>query len=1178
MNGSVNPHDIAIIGISAKLPRSGNLQDFWVVLRDGVDCIGEMPPNERKEDLVKYMDLIGLDPESIQIPEGAYLDRIDEFDYKFFNISPNEANLMDPCQRIFLEVAWSAIEDAGYGGNQINTTKTGVYVGISGDSEYKKIIAQIEPDSLPGAVTGNIRPIIASRISHLLDLRGPSMIVDTSCSSSLVAVHLACQAINSGDCDMAIVGGVRISVLPYSKENIADIGIVSSTGRTRAFDDNSDGTGGGEGVIAMVIKPMASAINDGDHIYAVIKGSAINNDGKSIGITAPNPQAQEEVIMAAWEKAKISPKEISYIEAHGTGTYLGDLVEVEGITRAFRRYTSQKQYCALGALKTNIGHLDGAAGIAGLLKAVLSLKHGELPANLHFNTPNSNIDFVNSPVYVNNKHAIWETGGNTRICGVSSFGLSGTNCHVILEESPTLLPNKIDSNQLQRQVLTISARSESALLSLIASYKSRVAKLTKDEIDHLCFTANIGRNHYNRRLALLVNSMDDLMVKLIYLLEFGIDHAPEKGIFFGKFNMVSEKQVPIANGDITKKQIADYTAEAAQLLNTSMKDLLYDSETLVKLCSLYVLGADINLGRMYERGNYRRISIPTYQFDRTRCWVKTISQHTPKTRDRNKTSEPTESNNQKVATLSLQDNRIELAGKQDHAYTELEIEIARLWAEILGFTQINVFDDFFDMGGDSISGMKLINSINRKFKLDLETELIFEKSTIYELSLYIQQLSDISSVDSLYQSLMQLEPAEHYPLSSAQKRLFILHHVQGIKGAYNETSMFLVKGKLDIEKLAGSIQTLVNRHEIIRTYFVLEKGVPVQKVKISCDFKLYYLEIEADQFDISTCIGQYDLKLPPLFKVSVVRIAPEEHYLVFDIHHIISDGTSLNILVKELMSLYNGVGLSPLPLQYRDYVSWEEKLLQTEAMKRQESYWLRLYDGEVPILELPTDYKRPDIQSFDGEMVGVQVDSELLAKLHAFSRKHNITLFMLLFACYTILLSKYSGQRDIIVGTNTSGRGHPDLEGVVGILVNTIALRSKPDGHKTIKSYLQEVKDHILQAFSNQQYPFDLLISKLHLPMDRSRNPLFQTMFLMQNFERTDLELEGVSVSPLHFDRAYCKFDTMMEASENTEGLQLRLYYCRKLFSHESMEIFIYDYQILVKNIILNEMGTLSDL
>ncbi|HEX2924792.1 MAG TPA: SDR family NAD(P)-dependent oxidoreductase [Ruminiclostridium sp.] len=589
----ISAKDIAVIGISLKMPKAENKDEFWNNLKLGADCIGEFS-GQRKKDADAYLKFCGWDIDKVKYFDGAYLKDIDKFDYSFFNIPPKEASLISPVQRLFLEAAWKTVEDAGYGG-KIEGSRTGVYVGYEADVpyDYKRIISDVDIASMSVSVTGNLTPIIASRISYLLNLKGPSMSIDTACSSSLLAVHTACRAIRNGECDLAIAGSVRINLLPIDGQ--LDFGISSSDGRTKTFDDSSDGTGSGEGVAAVLLKPYNRAVSDRDNIYAVIKGTYANQDGKSIGLTAPNVQAQEDVITNAWKDADVAPETISYIEAHGTGTKLGDPIEIEGIKRAFRRYTSKKQFCAVGSVKTNLGHLDNAAGMAGLIKAILSLYHRQLPPSLHFKKPNRKIDFIESPVYVNNKLLSWETDGIPRRCGVSSFGFSGTNCHVVLEEA-----DKGDDASPRPttglQIITLSAKSIESLNDIVREYIEFLKGGHEALLEDICYTANTGRWRYKHRLAVIARDNKDLLEKLRKVVSEGFAKSDNDKIYYSDI----DEQAGGFTGNL------EYPASESSLR---------------ELCRAYISGLEIDWNRLYSKQNRRRVSLPTYVFEKKRCWI-----------------------------------------------------------------------------------------------------------------------------------------------------------------------------------------------------------------------------------------------------------------------------------------------------------------------------------------------------------------------------------------------------------------------------------------------------------------------------------------------------------------------------------------------------------------------------
>jgi amino acid adenylation domain-containing protein len=426
--------DIAIIGIGLKLADYEDTEKFWADLVSAADRICTIPAH-RKKDADAILRFRGQEPQNLLFREMAYLDRLDEFDYRFFHLSPKEAEMMDPNQRLFMQTAWKALEDAGYGGTKLKGARGGVFLGMGSALDYAELAYQAYRDDGAQAFISNVPSNTAARLSYLLDWRGPALLVDTACSSSLTAIHLACHALRANECKLALVGTVKTVILPveYGKTEID-----SSDGRTRTFDDASDGTGGGEGVLAVLLKPLHQALKDEDTIYAVIKGSALNHDGKSAGMTVPNADAQAELIDQAWQDAGIDPRTIRFIEAHGTGTRLGDPIEIDGITKAFAKYTEEKQFCAIGSVKTNFGHLDHAAGLIGLVKAALSLQKKKFPPLVHFKKANRNIPFENSPVFPADRLIQLDGVDGPIRCGVSAFGLSGINCHVVMEEAPAL--------------------------------------------------------------------------------------------------------------------------------------------------------------------------------------------------------------------------------------------------------------------------------------------------------------------------------------------------------------------------------------------------------------------------------------------------------------------------------------------------------------------------------------------------------------------------------------------------------------------------------------------------------------------------------------------------------------------------------------------------------------------
>jgi amino acid adenylation domain-containing protein/non-ribosomal peptide synthase protein (TIGR01720 family) len=1666
--GGSKEKEIAIIGISLKYPMADNPDQFWSNLRQGIDCVREYG-SERTRDAEEFLGCLNLRGNPPGFIEGGYLDEIDQFDYKFFQLTPKEAILMDPNQRLFLQTVWQALEDAGYGGRKLSGGNVGVYVGFTKYVyDYERLVSEVEPAELPNFVVGNLAPMLPGRISYLMDFKGPSVVVETACSSSLTAVHFACRGITNGDCEMAIAGGVKTIILPVK----AGIGIESADDRTRAFDDNSDGSGWGEGVAAVILKPLDRALADGDRIYAVIKSSAINQDGASSGLTAPNSLAQADLITKAWEDAQINPETITYIEAHGTGTKLGDLVEIDGLERAFRKYTAKKQFCAIGSVKTNIGHLYEAAGMAGLIKAVLALKHQMIPPSLHFNTPNLKVNFMESPVYVNKKLAEWKPNGFPRRCGVSSFGFSGTNCHLILEEAPATLNADNFSASSGIQVLTLSAKSEASLKMLINQYQEFLENKTEISLPDLCATANTGRGHYNYRLIMLLKNTADLKEKINRLSGADLARIELERVYYGRHKIAGYDQPTKGEGEITeteKREMGDLAnAKIREFVKAGPQSVLQELSKLYPICRLYINGADLAWEELYRDRKFRKVSLPVYPFERKRCWIETAraagetkaeqyysigwtrddapsdngkmvdrgivlvlkgktakgaeiadrlqkdgldvvevefgaefqklgetyylirnieedyrrlleeikgkglariihiatltggkeiadprelakSQETgvlslfyllkaiartdlkpefectliseyvnqvtgteerahpenatlfglgkaaarefPKIKftsldiddfttvnqiisgmrepgaayqvayrkgqryveefgiedlekrpdrsfgirengvylitggtggiglevakylaaqakvnliliNRSKMPEPRDwdrllqsatdrklsakikalreieakgsrvvcrsadiADPNQVATLldevrreygsingvihaagivsekliEQQDetyfknillpkvngtwlldmvtqadhldflvlfssvaaifsergqggyaaanayldsfaayrgqkaqrtlsinwvawkdtgmavesgfaldtafkaiatpeaiqafdrvlhkeisrvligeinygsemvdllegyslalasgirNRIakskmkdfsrpkpprerfqgvvNLTGGNHDQFTENEQRLGQIWGEVLGHREIGIDDTFFELGGNSLLAVNLISKIGRTFNTNLSVQSIFENPTIFKLARFLDQSAgDTLPTKEDAEPIKKVAEKEYYPVSSAQKRMYFLNMLEGGSTNYNIPGAALIEGKLDVERLRAVLAALIKRQEALRTSFQMVNGAAVQKIHEEVDFSVPVMAAREEEIkEISAgFIRVFDLSKAPLLRAALIRIHEERYCLLLDMHHIISDGISMGILAKEIAKLYNGETLPEMRIQYKDFSQWQNELFQTGRLKKQEEYWLNFFNGEIPVLNLPTDYPRTSSQNFQGDRIYFTAEPGRLEKLNRLAAETGTTLYMVLLSAYYILLSKYTGQEDLIIGSPIAGRQHPDLENIIGMFVNMLAMRNRPEGSRTYREFLREVKENSLKAYDHQDYQFEELVDRLNLRRDLSRNPLFDTMFALQNMNIEAMELTGVKLSPYRLETGTTIFDLSITSMETTEGIGFTLEYCTRLFRKETMERLAGHYLKILEEVTVN--------
>ncbi len=581
--------DIAIIGLSGRFPQANNLEEFWRNLKEGRDCITEIP--ETRWDYRKYV--CTSEEGKMYNKWGGFMDRIDIFDPLFFNISPKDAELMDPQERIFLETAWHTFEDGAYTKDHVWNKHIGVFVGVM-YLEYDLFGAEeILKGNMLGPATAYAS--IANRVSYFFNLKGPSMAVDTMCSSSLTSIHLACESIKSGECEMALAGGVNISIHPHKYVVLSNLRFASTDGRCRSFGQGGDGYVPGEGVGAVLLKPLSRAIEERDHIYAVIKGSAINHGGKSTGYSVPNPAAQGEVISKAMERAKISPRTISYVEAHGTGTPLGDPIEVEGLTRAFRE---KGQYCPIGSVKSNIGHLESAAGIAGIAKIVLQMKYKQLVPSIHSDKLNGNINFEDSPFYVQKELATWprpiinEEGQDKeylRRAAINSFGAGGANAHVILEEFEKAEPEPSKGMEL----IVLSAMTDRELTTYAKYLAHYLDNSIPVPLSHIAYTLQKGRVEMDKRIAIVVSDVDELKEKLAVYCD---NQTNIDSLYYGEVNNTAGQRA--ARIDVGNK-------------------------SLEQLASHWTKGEGIDWKSLYKDKDVQTVSLPLYPFGGSRYWLPT---------------------------------------------------------------------------------------------------------------------------------------------------------------------------------------------------------------------------------------------------------------------------------------------------------------------------------------------------------------------------------------------------------------------------------------------------------------------------------------------------------------------------------------------------------------------------
>lgn len=1923
-------HDVAIIGMASRIGSCNTADEFWKELCLGTDFIGEIPSSRIQDikDLCKHYD---IDTYSMKFRQYCFLNEVDKFDYGFFRLSPSEASLIDPGQRMFLETAYHALEDAGYGGNKLSGSRTGIFIGASDSlNEYAKFVeaSGIKDQNL--LLAAQTPSILASRLSYHLNLKGPAMLVDTACSSSLVAVHLACQSIREGKIDSAIVGGMKLHLLPV--DSGSRIEIDSSDSRGHCFDDEANGTGAGEGVIAIFIKPLENALRDNDNVYAVIKGSEINQDGTSIGITAPDADAQADVIENAWIDAGVDPLTISYIETHGTATKLGDPIEIDGITKAFGRYTSGKNICAIGAVKANIGHLDTAAGLAGLLKAVLSLKYRKLTPLTHFKTPNRNINFEASAAYINKDLSNWERNGNPLRCGVSSFGLSGTNCHIVLEESPSKGKKSFEENI--KHLFVISSRSKEGLIEYVDKIKQFLSANSDTNPESICYTLASGRGHYSGRLAILFENSEELIEKLSIISDSSSLSFNTEGIFYNYIKPVASNKKNLAPGEITETEIRDLSNG----INAKIKESVLKKDVITLVAEAYVKGAGIDWEEYYNNSLPAKISLPGYPFEKNRCWLKAIPKtmtpaviNTPygKTFDNvflsnclfetpaiamyslaikenswlfnehrimdvpalvgvaylqiayeagknhlntsmlhfddfymlnplkimdgeepeviasiNKTSDTkldieihsklndnnwlayskfkvgiAETSSQKnidieeiisrstnsqeispkeknrgnenivevsdkwnclnkiywneeefLAELSVPDKDVQLAekfylypplidaalscaidepgflpfsfgsidlrkraakkifshvkrhsnnssetrifditladeagdiialfrnftlkkisqkgnyfhelvwrsfplkssempadsktlvlyssgcrqrlleefassdesiayevvkdnfaeifkkfdkiipdkilfilpemsnagakdesdpesnlagslysvfnfakfltagisssidilfvgqnvceisgkelylnslnsavaglgqviqrespnlncrfldideqttakeitdeitygfnesyyyrayrnserfirefktikpeekesvkisikeggvyvitggtggiglelgqflasqskiklvllsrsgflskdkwdealkerkneklcrkieklreiekeasgvylfradvsdyeilketigkiekdlgricgvihaagipgdgfifgksletfqnvikpkihgaiylsellresapdffvmtsaltailptsgqsdytaannfldaysaelnklgmnalsinltswketgmaydygatedgifksistkdavrafqkiiqkkinsvilgepdftflnpteglpfylenfavippekkvkeadnldvieplslkGREDNIYSEYETAIAQVWGTVLGYKEIDISDNYYDLGGDSIHAIKINSLLENKLMIKVSVGDLLNHLTVAELAKFLESKAGLNAGavnnNKEHEGFHLILPAlqsSHYPVSSAQRRLFILDRLDKDKLNYHIPEIWNITGKLNIKSLIDAFGKTVERHEILRTTFDLIEDEPVQIVHEKAGFDIPVLKMSEQEArdHIRGFIKPFDLASGPLFRVEIIQLSPENHLLLFDAHHIIIDAFSMEILKGEIFVYYEGREPDPLRIQYKDYAIWQNSYINKREANDKKSYWIDQFKGEIPVINLPLDNPRSAGQSSEAGVFSLCIDEKLTAQVKKLSSDKGVSSFMILLAVYNIVMHKYTNQDDVVIGVTTTGRDNGELSELIGMFVNNLPVRTFPKEDITVAEFLKEIKEAVINAFANQDYPFDELIENLNIKRDLSRSPLFDIVFSYMNFDLSEVKNGEINITDYSAETVLSsEYDLMLYGLEAKEKIYITIKYKKSLFKKESIERFAGHFSKTVEIITENTELKLCDI
>ncbi|MEL7420961.1 MAG: beta-ketoacyl synthase N-terminal-like domain-containing protein [Cyanobacteria bacterium J06555_3] len=624
---------IAVVGMGCRFPGANNPEEFWQLLQAGRDAITNTP-KERWE--------LEDAPDNICPTRGGFVPHLKEFDPSFFRIAPRETASIDPQQRLLLEVSWEALENAAIAPERIQGSPTGVFIGIAAVDYWHQLLSRQQTEIDAYLTTGNTHSLASGRISHFFNFTGTSIALDTACSSSLVAVHLAIKSLRDRECNLALAGGVNRLISPKTSINFARAKMLSPDGRCKTFDESANGFVRSEGCGVVVLKRLSEAIADRDRIRAVLLGSATNQDGRTSSITTPSSLSQQAVIERALVNSKVTADHVSYVETPGTGTSLGDAIELEALSQVFK----DNEGLFLGAVKTNIGHLESAAGIASLIKTVLALENNLIPPNLHLKQANRKVDWQELPFNLPSKAIAWKKQTEPRIAGISSFGFSGTNAHIVVQEAD-LLAQKVSITQSRDwHLFTVSARNKRALEQLASRYLEYFNSHSDLAIADVCLTANIGRSHFAHRVAMAVTSVADLQAKLAQYVNQ--DSSPT--IYQGKANLnqepklaceflveqqelkeliesiISSDLVAVDRADIiwqiSDLEIKNSDQQQKKIYSVAKPDFDSWKIFIEGLAQLYIEGVKINWKLLGNKSGGNKITLPTYPFQRATYWFE----------------------------------------------------------------------------------------------------------------------------------------------------------------------------------------------------------------------------------------------------------------------------------------------------------------------------------------------------------------------------------------------------------------------------------------------------------------------------------------------------------------------------------------------------------------------------
>lgn len=1029
--------DIAIVGLGGRYPRAADPAELWENVRQGLDCTTEYP-------LDRWW--LRWEEDGKERPRGGFLADVTSFDAEYFGIPDDEAAAMDPQERLFIETVHSALQDAGYTAAALNRQgRVGVFAGVM-NATYNGRTAHSS---------------IANRTSYLFDFQGPSIALDTACSSSLTAIHLALESLYSGDNDCAVAGGVNLLLNADHFDVLAEHGLLSAGDRSRPFSERADGFLAAEGVGAVVLRPLEDALANGDHVYAVIKGSAVNSGGRTSRYSMPSLTAQRDVVARALEKAGVEPAGVSYVEAHGTATALGDSIEISALSRAFGTARAG-QYCAVGSLKSNLGHAESASGVAGLTKVLMQLAHGQLAPSINAEELNGGIVFKRTPFAVQRELAPWapvDAIGRPipRRAGISCFGAGGSNAHLIIEEHPggddvaPALAHLTD----EPCMVPLSARTPDQLRDVAGRLADFVGDTDRAgrgvPLRDLAYTLQVGRDELPVRLAFVVRSVPELAAQLAAFLGEGRAPGAECADLTGR---VAGRQTPAPVGG---------PREAARQ---------WLSGTALAWEALYG-GAPLP----------RRVSLPTYPFAKKTHWYGELSAPAPPAAAQAVAPAPAPS---PVEDGGVRDLLLDAVAAQ------LDVDPAEVRTDV----------DFPALGLTSMGLVRLAKKIQRDLDPGFESALLFEHATVDELAAHLTGWGGAAAPQPV-------APAARHPLSEGQQGLWTLQKASPESGAYNVPLCFKTTGP-DVGALRAAFARVRARHQVLGA--VVEVAGGSLMLAQQCDAQPVVTEHSlpvADESEAVALIRAYakepfDLARGPLCRLDVFHGPGAAAWVLLNTHHLVLDGASAVLLVKDLLAEYTALTEGRAPdvprpsAPYEEFVAVESEALGDAGAGERLAYWRERLSPPLPTAVLPADRPRPT-GSGAGATASRRLPAGLGPRIQEFARGRRVYASAVCLAAFKVLLRQYTQHDDLIVGVAVSTRPATGFERTVGHFIDMLPVRSRVSGAARFADLCKDVQRNMANGLA-QQYPFTALVRELGLSEGDGGAPVFRYAFMYQDW------------------------------------------------------------------------------